>query len=121
MTASAISARPRARWLLPAEPDPTVVSALVEELRLPRPICRLLAARGYGVPDDAKAYLRPRLDHLHDPNGLTDLDRAVDRIVRALRDSETVLVHGDYDVDGICSTTLMVRTMSVVEQMPSTS
>ena len=106
--------RPKARWLLPPEPDAAVVSALQEELRLPRAICRLLAARGYGAPDDAKAYLRPRLDHLHDPTGLTDLDRAVDRIVRALRESETVLVHGDYDVDGICSTTLMVRTLAML-------
>ena len=111
MIVSAIHARPKARWLLPPEPDPAVVAALQEELRLPHAICRLLAARGYGVPDDAKAYLRPRLDHLHDPNCLTDLDRAVERIVRALRETETVLVHGDYDVDGICSTTLIVRTL----------
>lgn len=111
-------ARPKARWLLPPEPDPAVVSALQAELRLPVAICRLLAARGYGVPDDAKAYLRPRLEHLHDPNGLTDLDRAVDRIVRALRESETVLVHGDYDVDGICSTTLMVRTLATLGGNP---
>ena len=114
MTVSAIHTRPKARWLLPPEPDAAVVAALQEELRLPPAICRLLAARGYGTPDDAKVYLRPRLDHLHDPNGLTDLDRAVDRIVRALRDSERVLVHGDYDVDGICSTTLIVRTLAML-------
>ena len=118
MTVSAIHTRPKARWLLPPEPDAAVVAALQEELRLPPAICRLLAARGYGTPDDAKVYLRPRLDHLHDPNGLTDLDRAVDRIVRALRDSERVLVHGDYDVDGICSTTLIVRTLAMLGGNP---
>jgi single-stranded-DNA-specific exonuclease len=118
VTVSAIHTRPRARWLLPPEPDPTVVAALQEELRLPPAICRLLAARGYGAPDDAKAYLRPRLDHLHEPNCLTDLDRAVGRIVRALRDNETVLVHGDYDVDGICSTTVMVRTLAMLGGNP---
>jgi single-stranded-DNA-specific exonuclease len=114
VTVSAIHLRPKARWLLPPEPDPAVVAALADELRLPHAICRLLAARGYGAPEDAKAFLRPRLDHLHDPNSLTDLDRAVERIVRALRETETVLVHGDYDVDGICSTTLMVRTLSML-------
>lgn len=118
MTVSAIHTRPRARWLLPPEPDAAVVAALQEELRLPPAICRLLAARGYGVPDDAKAYLRPRLDHLHEPNCLTDLDRAVERIVRALRDGETALVHGDYDVDGICSTTVMVRTLTMLGGNP---
>jgi single-stranded-DNA-specific exonuclease len=118
VTVSAIHARPNARWLLPPEPDPAAVAALQDELRLPNAICRLLAARGYAVPSDAKAYLRPRLDHLHDPTCFTDLDRAVDRIVRALRDSETVLVHGDYDVDGICSTTLMVRTLAALGGNP---
>jgi single-stranded-DNA-specific exonuclease len=104
-------ARPPARWLLPAEPNEAVVEQLQRELKLPPAICRLLAARGFGAPDDAKAFLRPRLDQLHDPNCLMDLDRAVERLVRALRDNETILVHGDYDVDGICSTTLVVRTL----------
>ncbi|MGH7615958.1 MAG: single-stranded-DNA-specific exonuclease RecJ [Gemmatimonadaceae bacterium] len=111
MTTTAVSDRPRARWLLPPEPDSAAVDRLQQELHLPWAICRLLAARGLGAPDDAKAFLRPRLDHLHEPTSLADLDRAVERLVRALRDGETVLVHGDYDVDGICSTTLMVRTI----------
>lgn len=118
MTLSAVRARPRARWLLPQEPDPAVVAQLEEALKLPPAICRLLAARGYGIPDDAKAYLRPRLDQLHDPRCLTDLDRACERLVRALRENETILVHGDYDVDGICSTTIMVRTLSVLGGNP---
>ena len=107
-------ARPRARWLLPIEPDSALVERLQEELHLPRAICRLLALRGYSAPDDAKTYLRPRLDQLHEPNCLTDLDRAVERITRALRESETILVHGDYDVDGMCSTTLMVRAIAAL-------
>jgi len=111
VTSSAVSARPRARWLLPVEPDAAAVEQLQRELHLPRAICRLLAIRGLGAPDDAKAFLRPRLDHLHEPASLRDLDRAVERLTRALRDDETIFVHGDYDVDGICSTTLMVRTI----------
>jgi single-stranded-DNA-specific exonuclease len=114
VTASAVRARPRARWLLPVEPDAGVVRQLGDELHLPAAICRLLAARGYGLPDRAKAYLRPRLDQLTDPNCLKDLDRAVERLVRALRDNETILVHGDYDVDGICSTTLIVQTLTTL-------
>ena len=103
--------RPRARWILPTEPDSALVARLQDELHLPPAICRLLAARGFVVPADAKSYLRPRLDQLHDPSCLADLDRAVERLVRALRDGETILVHGDYDVDGICSTTIVVRTL----------
>lgn len=111
MTASALRARPNARWLLPQEPDPAVVAQLVDDLHLPHALCRLLAVRGFGASDDAKTYLRPRLDQLHSPDCLMDLDRAVERLVRALRENETILVHGDYDVDGICSTTLMVKTL----------
>jgi single-stranded-DNA-specific exonuclease len=97
--------------LLPVEPDAAVVERLRQELHLPAAISRLLAARGFAAPDDAKTYLRPRLEHLHEPGCLADMDRAVNRLVRALRDNETILVHGDYDVDGICSTTITVRTL----------
>jgi single-stranded-DNA-specific exonuclease len=81
------------------------------ELLLPEPICRLLAARGQGVPDVAKRYLRPRLDQLHDPALMMELERAVERVSRAVRSGETIMIHGDYDVDGICSTTLLTRAL----------
>jgi len=103
--------RPRSRWVLPRVPDPTVVARLQRELGLPEPICRLLAARGFAETDDAKTYLRPRLDQVSDATLLLDLDRAVERLTRAVRAGERILVHGDYDVDGICSTTLMTRTL----------
>jgi single-stranded-DNA-specific exonuclease len=109
MTASALPARPRARWILPDAPDPDVVRALCDEILLPEPICRLLAARGHAPAEQAKRYLRPRLEQLLPPEQLLDLDRAVERLVRAIRGGETILVHGDYDVDGISSTTLLTR------------
>ena len=51
------------------------------------------------------------MEQLHDPALLKDLPRAVERLADAIRSHETILVHGDYDVDGICSTTLMTRAM----------
>ena len=109
--AAAAPARPRTRWLLPEPPDPAVVRALCDELMLPEPICRLLAARGHAPAETAKRYLRPRLDQLLPPGQLLDLDRATERLVRAVRDGEIILVHGDYDVDGMASTTLMTRAL----------
>jgi single-stranded-DNA-specific exonuclease len=109
MTASAPVARSRARWILPEQPDPAVVRSLCDELLLPEPICRLLALRGHVPAESAKRYLRPRLDQLLPPEQLLDLGRAVDRLARAIRDGETILVHGDYDVDGISSTTLLTK------------
>jgi single-stranded-DNA-specific exonuclease len=97
--------------VLPATPDPAQVALLAEELKLPEIVCRLLLARGHAVPDEAKRYLRPRLDQLHDPLSMLDLDRAAERLARAVRERETVLVHGDYDVDGMASTTLLVRAL----------
>jgi single-stranded-DNA-specific exonuclease len=85
VTSSTVGVRPRARWILPTEPDAATVEQLQQELHLPRAICRLLAIRGYSVPEEAKTYLRPRLEQLHDPNCMTDLDRAVQRIIVALR------------------------------------
>jgi single-stranded-DNA-specific exonuclease len=109
MTASAVAARPRTRWILPEAPDPAVVRALGDELMLPEPICRLLASRGHSPAEAAKRYLRPRLDQLLPVDQLLDMGRAVERLTRAIRDGETILVHGDYDVDGISSTTLLTR------------
>ena len=110
MSVTATAVRPQSRWLLPEAPDPIAVATLCRELNLPELLCRLLVARGYRDSESAKRYLRPRLDHLNDPSTLGDLDRAVERIVRAIRDKESILIHGDYDVDGICSTTILTRT-----------
>jgi single-stranded-DNA-specific exonuclease len=109
VTATAI--RPQSRWILPKAPDPDVVATLCAQLNLPPLLGKLLAARGHGDPESARRYLRPRLDHLHDPSTLGDLDRAVERIVRAVKGGERILIHGDYDVDGICSTTILTRTL----------
>ena len=109
MTASVLPARPRTRWLLPERPDPAVVQSLQDELLLPEPICRLLAARGHSPAESAKRYLRPRLDQLHPPSQLRDLDRAVARLVAAMQGGEIIMIHGDYDVDGMSSTALLTR------------
>src|SRR5436190_14979865 len=113
VTATAVRPQSRqSRWLLPQAPDPAAVAALCRELHLPELVCRLLVARGHRDIEDAKRYLRPRLEHLSDPSTLGDLDRAAERIVRAVRNRETILIHGDYDVDGICSTTILTRSLT---------
>jgi single-stranded-DNA-specific exonuclease len=103
--------RIRSRWVFPPEPEAQAVADLVEALRLPTTICRLLASRGHASPDDAKRFLRPRLEQLRDPSTLLDLDRAVARLARAIRNGETIFLHGDYDVDGMCSTTILLRAL----------
>jgi len=72
-------------------------------------MCRVLAVRGLADADRAKRFLRPRLEHLADPGLMADMDRAAERVWSAIRRDEVVLVHGDYDVDGICGTALLTR------------
>jgi single-stranded-DNA-specific exonuclease len=96
---------------MPATPDDAAVAALGEVLHLPAAVCRLLHARGYHDAESAVRFLRPRFDQLHDPALLLGLDAAVDRLSRALSLGETILVHGDYDVDGMASTALLTRAL----------
>ena len=111
--ASARPTRP-ARWILPNPPDEDAVKALAAALSLPEIVCRLLLIRGYVSAEDAKLFLRPKLDRLHDPFSFLSMDKAVDRLARAVRGEELVFIHGDYDVDGISSTTLLTRAIRVL-------
>ena len=106
--------RAAARWLRAPRPDSEAVRALQESLSLPEPLCALLVARGFAGADEARRYLRPQYDQLHDAGALKDMDVAVSRLQRAITNGEQIVVHGDYDVDGMCSTTLMVRTLTAL-------
>ena len=106
--------RPAARWVLAPPADPAVVAALARDLRLPDAVCRLLATRGHTAGDAVRKYLRPRLEQLHAPTRLGGVEIAAARLADAVRRGETVLVHGDYDVDGMCSTALMTRVLRAV-------
>ncbi len=88
------------------EPDPRE-RALAKALGLPDLLARVLLARGLDDPDRAKRFLRPDLGTLHDPFAFRDMAKAVERIRQALRSGESILIHGDYDVDGISGTVLL--------------
>ncbi len=102
---------PDPRWAPASSPDPSAVEGLEAALRLPSTVCALLAGRGLQDPDGAKRFLRPLLEHLHDPALLADGEVAAARIALAAERGETVLVHGDYDVDGMCATALYARVL----------
>src|SRR5688500_1793346 len=102
------------RWVFPPEPDPGAVDRLCRELSLPPTLCRLLVNRGFGETQRAKDYLRPPAGHIHPPQLLAGVDDAVERLRRAITAGETILVHGDYDVDGICSSALYVRALRMM-------
>jgi single-stranded-DNA-specific exonuclease len=102
---------PEPLWSSPEPPPPDEVAALMRALGLPETVCAVLVARGLGDPEAAKRFLRPSLDQLHAAELLADGPRAAERIASAVRTGETILVHGDYDVDGICATALLTRVL----------
>jgi single-stranded-DNA-specific exonuclease len=88
-----------------------IAAALAAGLGLPPALCRLLVARGHTDAAGAREYMKPRMEGLHDPAQLAGLDAALERLARAIRGGERILVHGDYDVDGICAATLFTRVL----------
>src|SRR5438045_5147347 len=88
--------------------------ALGAALNLHPAVARLLCMRGLGDPEVARKFLHPSMAHLHDPNLLADMGKAVDRIERALAAKERIAIHGDYDVDGITSTVILRRALEML-------
>ena len=70
---------------------------------------RLLLARGLQTPEARQHYLNPSLDQLHDPFALPDMAVACSLLIEAIQAKESIAIHGDYDVDGLTATALMVR------------
>ena len=97
------------RWEEPGEAPSEVVQSLKEALSLPEVLCALLVQRDLADPDRAKAFLRPLLSELDPPDSLAGIAPAAERVLDAVRRGETILVHGDYDVDGIAGATLLTR------------
>ncbi|HRW68822.1 DHH family phosphoesterase, partial [Lentimicrobium sp.] len=95
------------RWVLKARGNPDKVAALSAELGIGPVLAELLVQRGVNTFEEAKDFFRPSLSQLHDPFLMKDMDKAVDRIVKALDNNEKILVYGDYDVDGTTAVSLV--------------
>jgi single-stranded-DNA-specific exonuclease len=94
--------------------DEAAVAQLSNELGVSQVTARLLCIRGLDEPFRARRFLSPSLDDLLDPNRLTDLPAAVDRILTAIANKERIAIHGDYDVDGVTSTVIVRRALELL-------
>ncbi len=101
------------RWTR-REPDPAAVDALARRTRLTPMLASLLVNRGLTEPEDVERHLAASPMALHDPALLDGMDAATARIRRAIDAGETILVHGDYDVDGVTGTALLMRLFRLV-------
>jgi single-stranded-DNA-specific exonuclease len=95
------------KWIVQNDIDYETVENFAKLLNVPKIISQILLNRGIDTFDKAKLFFRGKLEHLHDPFLLPDMDQAVARIIRAIRQQEKILIYGDYDVDGITAVSLL--------------
>lgn len=95
------------RWALKEQGDPEIVRSLSQALNINIHLANLLVQRDIKTFEQARDFFRPQLSHLHDPYDMKDMDKAVDRIERAMEEGEKILVYGDYDVDGTTAVALV--------------
>ena len=96
-------------WM-PSFSDQTFTKAAKEE-GLDSLAAQILYQRGIQTPQALAAFLHPSLDNLHDPYLLHDMEKAVERIRRAIEDYEQILIYGDYDADGMTSASILKETL----------
>ena len=95
------------RWNIKPKPQEEEIVALAKALNVENIVAQLLLQRGISTFEEAKTFFRPQLSDLHDPFLMKDMDIAVDRIQKAIANTENILVYGDYDVDGTTSVALV--------------
>lgn len=100
----------KTRWEV-GRPDEQIVQRLAEEASLAPLLARLLVRRGVRTAAEAAAFLHPLRQSFHDPFLLDGMERAVRRLRRAIEAGERILVYGDYDADGVCSTSVMMSAL----------
>ncbi|MCQ2184973.1 MAG: single-stranded-DNA-specific exonuclease RecJ [Bacteroidales bacterium] len=95
------------KWLVHTPSDTEAVDRLTSELGIDRVLASLLVQRGITTFQQSRDFFRPSLDNLHDPFLMKDMDKAVERLHRAVESGEKILVYGDYDVDGTTAVSLV--------------
>ena len=97
----------------PAVPTSRDQDLLAGELGISPIVSQILINRGITTPDDAKKFLFPSLEQLHNPFLMKDMDKAVDRVTKAIELGEKIMIYGDYDVDGTTSVSMVPSCLSI--------
>lgn len=100
------------RWVEQEVTDHKAVEELMHQLNIDAVLAALLVGRGISTFEAARRFFRPSLSHLHDPFLMRDMDKAIDRIEKALLQKEKILIYGDYDVDGTTAVSLVYHFLS---------
>jgi single-stranded-DNA-specific exonuclease len=95
------------RWLVKTQADYKTVDKLSEELSINKVLANMLVRKDINTFDKAKSFFRPSLNDLHDPFLMKGMNIAVNRLNKAIKENEKILIYGDYDVDGTTSVALV--------------
>ena len=96
-------------WNIKDTPNKETITHLIDCLGIDAVVAQLLAQRNITSFESAKAFFRPHIGQLHDPFLMQDMETAVSRLQQAIDQKETVMVYGDYDVDGTTSVSLLTH------------
>lgn len=102
------------KWQILPQPAEKTVRQLTTKLNIDSLTATVVAQKGYTTPEAAFQYLQPNIDQLHDPMLLHDMDKAFERLTEAAFGGEKIVVYGDYDLDGMTSTAVMVEALEVL-------
>ncbi len=98
-------------WILPESDSGAIPRSFLGDARFSSLTSGVLRRNGIEQPEEIEGFLHPRLNQLSDPFLIPEMDRAVERIDRALRNRERIVLYGDYDVDGVSSLAIMARLL----------
>ena len=102
------------RWVVKPQGERSVVESLASHLGMSPVLTNLLVQRGIDTVEKAKKFFSPSLRDLHDPFLMKDMDKAVERIEKAVKAGEKVMIYGDYDVDGTTAVSLVYKFLSQI-------
>ena len=97
------------RWVVKPQGNPKAVAAMAAATGISPVLDNILVQRGIDTLEKAKKFFNPQLSDLHDPFLMKDMDKAVERVERAVRNREKIMVYGDYDVDGTTAVALVYK------------
>ena len=97
------------RWVVKPQGNPEAVAAMAAATGISPVLANLLVQRGIDTVEKADKFFKPSLADLHDPFLMKDMDKAVERVERAVRNREKIMVYGDYDVDGTTAVALVYK------------
>ncbi|MDX8047679.1 single-stranded-DNA-specific exonuclease RecJ [Gracilibacillus sp. S3-1-1] len=101
----------QSNWIFTYNDKDGVDTENLQNVNVSPVVKRLLLQRGIETVEEATNFLNPSLEQLHNTSDFSQIDKAISRVKQAIEHGESILVYGDYDADGVTSTTVMVEAL----------